>query len=219
MCWESTNRAEFAIVEGEVFMEDLLKQKSFLRILLDTIPIVTLVLDPDLRVHAVNEAAKKLLGCGEEKLLLNRCGQVIGCRHSTEHPLGCGLSQNCEKCIIRNTALAAIKGIVTERSKGKLDLLQGRDMNVLVSASCFRYKEQSFSVIMVEDISLVTELEGLIPICASCKRIRDDQGYWNRVEKYIEGHSEVEFTHDICPECTKRLYPNLILGDNSLKIG
>jgi hypothetical protein len=190
-------------------LKDLLKQKSFLRILFDTIPILTLVLDPDLKVHAVNEAAKKFLRSEEEKLLLYRWGQVIGCRHSTEHPLGCGFGPNCEKCIIRNTALAAIKGIVTVRSKGKLELLPGRDMNVLVSASCFKYKEQSFSVIMVEDISLVTELEGLIPICASCKRIRDDQGYWNRVEKYIEEHSEAEFTHDICPECTKMLYPGI----------
>lgn len=69
---ESTNCVEIVIVGGEVFMEDLLKRKSFLRILFDTIPILILVLDPDLRVHAVNEAAKKFLGSGVEKLLLNR---------------------------------------------------------------------------------------------------------------------------------------------------
>jgi hypothetical protein len=63
---------------------------------------------------------------------------------------------------------------------------------------------------MVEDISLVVELAGLIPICASCKRIRDDQGYWNRVEKYIEEHSEAVFTHDICSECLRRLYPGVL---------
>ncbi len=59
------------------------------------------------------------------------------------------------------------------------------------------------------DISLITELEGLIPICASCKKIRDDKGYWNRVESYIEAHSEAEFTHDICPECSEELYANM----------
>lgn len=200
-------------------MEDLLRQKSFLRILLDTIPFLTLVIDPEFKVHAINEEAKKSLSWGDKKLLLNRCGEVIGCRHSTENLLGCGYSLYCEKCIVRNTGYEALQGKVTKRSKGKLELLPGRDMNVLVSASSFNYKGQSYAVIMVEDISLVTELEGLIPICASCKCIRDDRGYWNRVEKYIEDHSEVEFTHDICPDCLKRLYPDITLRDNDLKIG
>jgi K+-sensing histidine kinase KdpD len=50
-------------------------------------------------------------------------------------------------------------------------------------------------------------LEGLLPICAQCKNIRDDKGYWNRVEIYIRKHSSAEFTHCICPTCAKALYP------------
>lgn len=49
-------------------------------------------------------------------------------------------------------------------------------------------------------------LKGLIPICASCKKIRDDKGYWNQLEHYIQQHSDAEFSHSICPECTKKLY-------------
>ena len=52
----------------------------------------------------------------------------------------------------------------------------------------------------------VKKLSGFFPICASCKKIRDDQGYWNQIEEYIREHSEAEFTHSICPECTKNLY-------------
>ncbi|MBI5873171.1 MAG: hypothetical protein HZB36_03400 [Candidatus Omnitrophica bacterium] len=52
------------------------------------------------------------------------------------------------------------------------------------------------------------ELRGMLPICASCKKIRDDKGYWNRIESYIQGHSKALFTHGICPECIKRLYPD-----------
>ena len=52
-------------------------------------------------------------------------------------------------------------------------------------------------------------LKGFLPICASCKKIRDDNGYWNQIEAYIQEHSEAEFSHGICPECTKRLYPEL----------
>jgi AmiR/NasT family two-component response regulator len=58
----------------------------------------------------------------------------------------------------------------------------------------------------------IKTLRGILPICASCKNIRDDKGYWNQIEVYIRDHSEAEFTHGICPECAKKLYPDLDLG-------
>ncbi|MFP4087227.1 MAG: response regulator transcription factor [Desulfobacteraceae bacterium] len=54
----------------------------------------------------------------------------------------------------------------------------------------------------------IKTLKGLLPICASCKKIRDDKGYWNQVESYISTHSEVQFSHSVCPECVKKLYPD-----------
>jgi len=57
----------------------------------------------------------------------------------------------------------------------------------------------------------VKRLSGLLPICASCKRIRDDQGYWQQIEAYIRDHSEADFSHGICPECARKLYPELNL--------
>ena len=56
-------------------------------------------------------------------------------------------------------------------------------------------------------LARVRKLSGLLPICASCKKIRDDKGYWNQIEAYIRDHSEAEFSHGICPECTRKLYP------------
>ncbi len=61
----------------------------------------------------------------------------------------------------------------------------------------------------------VKKLSGFFPICASCKKIRDDQGYWNQIEVYIREHSEAEFTHSICPECTKKLYPDVFDGEHN----
>ncbi len=52
-------------------------------------------------------------------------------------------------------------------------------------------------------------LRGIIPICASCKKIRDDKGFWKQLETYLIEHSEAIFTHGICPECSDRLYPGL----------
>ncbi len=61
-----------------------------------------------------------------------------------------------------------------------------------------------------EALSRVKQLSGLLPICASCKKIRDDQGYWHQVEAYVRDHSEAEFSHSICPDCARRLYPGLV---------
>jgi PAS domain S-box-containing protein len=64
----------------------------------------------------------------------------------------------------------------------------------------------------------VKSLSGLLPICASCKKIRDDKGYWSQVESYIQKHSDATFTHGMCPDCVKKWYPDLVkdgLGDSS----
>jgi hypothetical protein len=53
----------------------------------------------------------------------------------------------------------------------------------------------------------VKTLSGLLPICSSCKKIRNDEGYWQQIEEYIRDHSDADFTHGICNECVKELYP------------
>lgn len=62
---------------------------------------------------------------------------------------------------------------------------------------------------LTEALSQVKELSGLLPICSSCKRIRDDQGYWNQLESYIQKNSKAKFTHGLCPDCIQKLYPGL----------
>lgn len=57
-----------------------------------------------------------------------------------------------------------------------------------------------------EALSQIKKLSGLLPICAKCKKIRDDKGYWNQIETYIANHSEALFTHGLCPHCAEKLY-------------
>ncbi|MDA8141405.1 MAG: hypothetical protein M0036_22410 [Desulfobacteraceae bacterium] len=66
-----------------------------------------------------------------------------------------------------------------------------------------------------EALSKVKTLSGLLPICASCKKIRDDKGYWNQLESYITHHTDAAFTHGICPECTKKTLADAGLSDPS----
>ncbi|WP_243319088.1 cache domain-containing protein [Geothrix paludis] len=63
-------------------------------------------------------------------------------------------------------------------------------------------------------LDTIKTLHGIIPICASCKKIRDDKGSWNQMETYISEHTEADFSHGICPECARRLYPDLRQEDS-----
>jgi len=58
-----------------------------------------------------------------------------------------------------------------------------------------------------EAVAQVKVLSGLLPICSGCKKVRDDQGYWNQIEQYVMRYSKVSFSHSLCPDCLKRLYP------------
>jgi len=85
-------------------------------------------------------------------------------------------------------------------------------LNALIGLSWGKIKqadEEKSKVIKELQTALerVKTLSGMLPICASCKKIRDDRGYWNKIEAYIEKHSEAEFSHGICPECARKLYP------------
>jgi CheY-like chemotaxis protein len=70
-----------------------------------------------------------------------------------------------------------------------------------------------------ESLAHIKTLNGLLPICASCKKIRDDRGYWEAVEVYISDHSEAEFTHGICPDCARKLYAEYFGDEDGLEVG
>lgn len=57
----------------------------------------------------------------------------------------------------------------------------------------------------------IKQLKGIVPICANCKNIRDDEGFWHQVEVFVAKHSDAQFTHGICPDCSQKLYPDIDL--------
>ncbi|OGR94195.1 MAG: hypothetical protein A2016_05465 [Elusimicrobia bacterium GWF2_62_30] len=77
-------------------------------------------------------------------------------------------------------------------------LLDGSVIVILFSAIIAQLKDA---------LSKVKLLSGLLPICASCKKIRNDKGYWNQIESYVRDNSDAKFSHGICPDCVKKLYP------------
>jgi len=81
-----------------------------------------------------------------------------------------------------------------------------------------RLKEERENLIkeLTDALSKVKILSGLLPICAGCKKIRNDKGYWEQVELYLKEHADIEFTHGFCPDCIQKLYPEFTnKGKNS----
>jgi PAS domain S-box-containing protein len=70
-------------------------------------------------------------------------------------------------------------------------------------------ERESLILQLQKALAEVRVLRGILPICASCKKVRDDKGYWKQIEAYIRDHSEATFSHGICPECAKKLYPDV----------
>lgn len=96
----------------------------------------------------------------------------------------------------------------------------GTSFPVEVHGKMLTYQGRQVRVTAIRDLSErrkaeaeIRLLRGILPICASCKKIRDDKGYWNQIESYIREHSEAEFSHSVCPECARKLYPTLDMED------
>jgi len=99
--------------------------------------------------------------------------------------------------IYKGEEVVGVRGVlrdITEQKQAEVALKQERDK-------------------LQDALAEVKILSGLLPICANCKKIRDDKGYWNQIEAYIRDHSEADFSHSICPECAKNLYPEFYKGD------
>jgi hypothetical protein len=81
---------------------------------------------------------------------------------------------------------------------------------ILIAVGFWKWLPQ---IIQNEKIAMeeINQLRGILPICAHCKKIRDDAGYWRKIEEYIESHSKAEFSHSICKECIDKYFPELDL--------
>lgn len=95
--------------------------------------------------------------------------------------------------------------------KHRLSSGEIRDVEVYTGPITLEGKAYFLSII--NDITELKQLKGIIPICSNCKQIRDDKGAWNKLEAYISNHSEADFSHGICPECISQLYPDINLEE------
>jgi sigma-B regulation protein RsbU (phosphoserine phosphatase) len=187
---------------------------------------------PDVHLADSAEAAYALLGIGEPRadrslsgvdlilmdFLMPRINGVAACAHikTVEHLR--------DTPIIVVTAKTDVENLQAAFSAGAIDFINkpvnGVELLARVSSAltlkkemdCRKYREHELrrsNDALQKALSEVKVLKGLVPICASCKKIRNDQGFWQQLEEYIQQHSEAEFSHGLCAPCIKKLYPGV----------
>lgn len=101
-------------------------------------------------------------------------------------------------------------GIVAVQEGAQDYLVKGKvEADLLVRSISYAIEREKLVVKLRDALDQIKILRGLLPICAHCKNIRDDKGFWHQVEEYVTSHAEVQFTHGICPVCAKKYYPEL----------
>lgn len=98
-----------------------------------------------------------------------------------------------------------IKGQVNDR-------MLGRSILYAIERKKFESEQKKLIQKLNEALAKVKLLTGMLPICASCKKIKNNKGCWEQIEVYILDHSDAEFSHGICDDCAKKLYPNIFQG-------
>lgn len=186
------------------------------RILFDAIPSPAFVVDDDVRIMDMNRAAVPFMGHEPQKALLKKGGDALRCIQAEDAPHGCGSGEACKRCVVRNSVKRAMNGRETVRERVDMRLVTEEattDLHLLVTVSPFQYEQSSLALLMLEDITELAELRQIIPICANCRKVRNDNEYRESVEAYLVKHSHIRFTHGICPECARMLYPSLYKDD------
>jgi PAS domain S-box-containing protein len=200
-------------------IEQLGRDDKLLEGLLSSVPASVVIVDKNGRIVFVNGEVEQMFGYYKEELLGEYVEVLLPERYRTVHPV---LRKNFFKNPTRRE-MGAERNLWALRKDGSefpVEVGLGYVCSneeiyvsaVLVNISRRKAVEEERKLLineLEEALKKVKQLRGMLPICASCKKIRDDNGYWNQLEVYIRDHSEAEFSHSLCPECVKTLYPDL----------
>lgn len=183
--------------------------------IIETMNDALIVLDPDGIIRVVNEAACSLFGLTPQEFMGKRplqaiaaCGAFSG---KLESIIRGGAVKNSEVvCRPRESELKTLSISATiMRNRAGEPLATVCVVSDVTERRRAEEEREKLIVQLREAIANVRRLSGMLPICSSCKKIRDDRGYWSQIESYIREHSEAEFTHSLCPACAQKEYDEL----------
>ncbi len=136
---------------------------------------------------------------------LEVCGKLKKSPRAKDIPVIFLTAKTTTEDIVKGFEVGAVDYLT--KPFNSLELLARAQTHIELKRS--RDKERELIVKLRDALTKVKQLSGLIPICSRCKKIRDDEGYWQRVEEYLETHSEAQLTHSLCPECVIKLFPEM----------
>ncbi|MFA7330310.1 MAG: PAS domain-containing protein [Candidatus Delongbacteria bacterium] len=175
-----------------------------LRAVLDAMPAMLMVVDDDVRILDCNQAAAAVLDGGPETFRLKRSGDAMHCLHSLETPAGCGHSVHCQRCVVRTSVQEARHGTHVARRRARMELKTTdgiREIFALVTATPITYDGQPRVLLVIDNISDLTDIQSFLPICSVCKKIRPEKDRWLPLESYFKNYWDVDFSHSYCPSC------------------
>src|SRR5512140_2108389 len=152
--------------------DGVVEARNAYQAIIDHLPMPVFLMDSDARIHMHNLACRPLLPPGPETIYQRKFGEVLHCIHSAE---GCGLGPQCPACPIREAVTTSARGIKAVRNLCEMIVVHGgqpRTVCVLVTCSPMRFVDGVLHVVVLEDVTELHELRKIIPICASCKMIR-----------------------------------------------
>lgn len=199
-------------------MMSLVSPESATRVLLDALPFAVFIVDRDGRILDANRAAIEMVGASETVLMRPLCGDLLRCIHAGETDACCGTTRFCPSCAIRQSLDRATNAEPTTRRLAHMFRRiseQIQETWFYVSVAPITLAGQSLFVLVLEDITEMVELRQMVPMCANCRRVRDDNDYWQRVEDYLYKHTALRFTHGLCPECLQALYGEMSQASSS----
>lgn len=180
-------------------------------------PVLIMVVDADLRVLELNRAAAEFVAPGQGREAVKRTGDLFCCSQCSQESADCGGARFCNICPIREAATLAAREqrVVRRRTKAEVGMPDHtHEIHLLVTAIPMPTRPAGRTMLIMEDITSLIELQDPAPICACCRRIRDDDHYWERVDAHFRRHLDVELSADVCPDCQGKLYGNLLGGSN-----
>lgn len=181
----------------------------FYRNIVEAIPLPVFLVDDQLHVYRLNQAAIDLAWLDPAAILRQQGNDVLQCLLHADSKEGCGRGASCADCVVRNSALECLACRAVCRHNMKFEATicgMRREMRVTVTVAPIPAEDGDVVLMVLEDLTMITQLKDLIPICMCCKKIRDDQKDWQEVESYFNHSVGANFSHGICPECRQKHY-------------